>query len=144
MEKINELTSAIIGCAYKIHSALGPGLLESAYEACLALEIRQAGLKVEEQVPIPLVYKTIRLEVGYRLDLLIANEVIVEIKTVDRVIPMHRAQLLTYLRLTDREIGLILNFNEHNMQKGIHRVTREYERKRLREHFLPDPPPRSS
>lgn len=136
IEEINGLTEKIIGCAFRVHTALGPGLLESTYEHCLCHELELSGLTVKRQVVLPLIYKRLAIEAGYRLDLLVQNEVILEIKSVDRVLEVHRAQLLTYLRLTDREVGLLLNFKERSMSHGIHRVTRELEKARQRQRHL--------
>ena len=105
-----------------MHSALGPGLLESAYEHCLAYELRDDGMEVEIQKPLPLVYKEVKLECGYRVDLLVENEVVVEIKAADGIHDLHLAQTLTYLKLLNKEIGLILNFNVISMKNGIKRV----------------------
>jgi len=120
--KQNEITHKILNAAYKVHSALGPGLLESAYEHCLAYELRDDGMEVEIQKPLPLVYKEVKLECGYRVDLLVENEVVVEIKAADGIHDLHLAQTLTYLKLLNKEIGLILNFNVISMKNGIKRV----------------------
>jgi GxxExxY protein len=120
--KLNKITGDIIGAAIEVHRALGPGLLESAYEACLAYELVQQGLKVEQQKPIPVVYKEIRLDCGYRLDLLVENEVIVEVKSVDELAPIHSAQLLSYLRLSGCKVGLLINFNVEILKHGIRRL----------------------
>ena len=109
--EMNDLTQIILDCSYRVHSALGPGLLESAYEECLFYELNLNGLKVEKQKSLPLVYKDIHLDVGYRLDLLVENQVIVEIKAVENLNEVHTAQVLTYLKLSDCKIGLLLNFN---------------------------------
>jgi GxxExxY protein len=101
---------------------LGPGLLESAYEACLFYELRERGLVVEKQVPLPVTYKGVRLEAGYRLDIVVENEVIVEIKSVDDLAPIHTAQLLSYLKLSDRKLGLLVNFNVELVKNGIKRI----------------------
>lgn len=116
------ITDAIIRSAMNVHSELGPGLLESAYGACLAFEFEQAGLRFEPQVPLPLHYRGIRLDAGYRLDFLVEDVVIVELKAVEAVLPLHRAQLLSYLRLSKRPVGLLLNFNVARMALGIHRM----------------------
>lgn len=108
---INELTYKIIGCCMRVHSALGPGLLESAYSTCLVAELRHAGLKGEVNVKVPLVYRGVNLRCGYRLDLLIEETVILEIKTVAALLPIHEAQLVTYLKLSGKPIGLLVNFN---------------------------------
>ena len=118
----NEITHKILNAAYRIHTELGPGLLESAYENCLAYELRQDGLLVETQKPLPLVYKEVKLECGYRVDLLVEREVIVEIKAADGINDIHLAQTLTYLKLLNKEIGLILNFNVTSLKQGIKRV----------------------
>ncbi len=118
---LKHISYDIIGCAYKVHSALGPGVLESAYEICLAHEIVKCGYPVQRQVMIPLEYDGLQLEAGFRLDLLVANEIIVELKTVDRVLPVHQAQIITYLKLMKKQVGLLLNFHEAKMRNGIHR-----------------------
>jgi GxxExxY protein len=122
MAEINEITEKIIGAATEVHRALGPGLLESAYEACLAFELRKRGLNVEEQKPVALVYQSVKLECGYRLDPLIEGCVVIEIKAVDAVMPVHRAQLLSYLKLTGVKVGLLINFNERALKDGITRL----------------------
>ncbi len=119
---LNELTENIIGAAIEVHRALGPGLLESAYEACLVCELRSRGLKVEHQKPLALTYRDVKLECGYRLDLLVEGLVIVEIKTVDHIHPVHRAQLLSYLKLSDLRLGLLINFNVKLLKDGICRM----------------------
>ncbi len=116
-----ELTERIIGAAIKVHRALGPGLLESAYEVCLADEMEREGLAFERQVALPVEYEGRRLDCGYRLDFLVADAVIVELKCVDKVIAIHEAQLLTYLRLARKNVGLILNFNVEMLRQGITR-----------------------
>jgi len=119
---VNEITGAIIKAAMKVHSALGPGLLESAYEACLLYELRKAGLKVEAQVPLPVVYEGVKIDVGYRLDLLVENAVIVELKAVEAILPIHEAQLLSYLKLSGKEVGLLINFHVLHLRNGIKRM----------------------
>lgn len=116
------LTHKIIAGAIEVHRHLGPGLLESAYEECLCWELKQAGLAVDRQVPLPVTYKHVRLELGYRLDLLVENQVIVELKTSECLLPIHEAQLLTYLRLTGVRKGLLLNFNSAVLKDGIKRM----------------------
>ena len=123
--QINEISGTIVDSAISIHSALGPGLLESVYEVLLAHELKQRGLKVERQVPVPICYLGIRFEEGYRLDLLVENLVVVEIKSVEDVLPVHKKQLLTYLRLTGKPLGLLLNFNQNLMKDGITRIANE-------------------
>ncbi len=104
----SELTHEIIKAALAVHSELGPGLLESAYEACLAYELRKAGLDVKAQVPLPLVYQGVKMDLGYRIDLLVADEIVVEIKSIEAVAPVHKAQLLSYLRLSKKKVGLLI------------------------------------
>ncbi len=116
------LTYEIIGCAYKVHKQLGPGLLESTYEICLEYELISAGLEVVRQVALPVIYNSIKLDAGYRIDLLVNNEIIVEIKSVDTLAPIHTAQVLTYLKLSNRKLGLLINFNETNLKNGIKRL----------------------
>jgi GxxExxY protein len=119
---LNELSGKIIGAAMKVHSALGPGLLESVYEACLAYELEQMGLAVRRQVTLPLAYGAVYIEKAYRIDILVEESVIVEIKTVISLLPIHDAQLLTHLRLSHRRLGLLLNFYVPHMRDGIRRV----------------------
>jgi GxxExxY protein len=121
-EEFNQITHDIIGAAIEVHRALGPGLLESAYEACLAYEIGERGPKVERQKPLPLIYKDVTLDCGYRLDLLVENTVIVEVKTVDKLAPIHDAQLLSYLKLSGCKVGLLINFNMPILKHGIRRL----------------------
>ncbi|HEX9011917.1 MAG TPA: GxxExxY protein [Anaerolineaceae bacterium] len=125
-EAINRVTEGIIGAAIQVHRSLGPGLLESAYEACLAYELKDRGWIVEEQKAIPLVYREVKLDCGYRLDLLVQNLVIVEIKAVDEILPIHRAQIISYLRLSGIEAGLLLNFNVKLLKNGIERFLQDH------------------
>ena len=118
----NEVGERILGCALAVHKALGPGLLESVYETCLAHELRKAGLPVQRQLPLPVIYDGIEIEAGYRLDLLIADLVVVEIKALEDVAAVHRAQLLSYLRLGGYRLGYLLNFNVALMRNGIYRL----------------------
>jgi GxxExxY protein len=120
----NELSSSIIGCALKVHKALGPGLLESAYEACLLYELAKLGLKVECQKGLPLIYEEVNLECGYRLDLLVENKVIIELKAVESLSSLHTAQVLTYLKLSNCKLGLLINFNVPLLKDGIKRIVR--------------------
>jgi GxxExxY protein len=120
------LTERIIGLAIDIHRQLGPGLLESAYEECLAFELQQAGIAFERQISVPVVYKSIRLDCAYRLDLKVENKLIVEIKSVERLMPIHEAQLITYLRLTGLAVGLLLNFNTNVLKNGIRRLAHSH------------------
>lgn len=122
MEK-NQITHEIIDSAYKVHTKLGPGLLESAYRTCLAYELRKKGLLVEEEKPLPIIYEEVRLECGYRLDMLVENEVIVELKTVEIFNEVHLAQVLTYLRFSQKHVGLLLNFYVKSLKDGIKRVS---------------------
>ena len=117
-----ELTSSILNCAYRVHSALGPGLLESAYEECLHYELRKSGLEVVKQKPMPLVYEERKLDLGYRTDLFIENKVIIEVKSVDAINPVHLAQIMTYLKLSGCRIGFLINFNVQSLKEGIKRV----------------------
>lgn len=121
-EANDRLTERIIGAAIEVHKELGPGLLESTYETCLEYELRQRGLKVARQVPIPINYKKVRLKTGYRLDLLVEDKVIVEVKAVDELMPIHQAQLLSYLNLASLRVGLLMNFNERLLKEGIRRL----------------------
>ncbi|MFT3685753.1 MAG: GxxExxY protein [Phycisphaerales bacterium] len=116
-----ELTEQIIGCAIRVHKSLGPGLLESVYETCLAHELAKAGLTVQRQIELPIVYDGIRLECGFRIDLLVSSRVVVELKCVEKILPVHEAQLLTYLKLSNHRTGLILNFFTKVLSEGIHR-----------------------
>ena len=118
----NEITKIILKCAFIVHTALGPGLLESSYQACLAYELKQHGLLAETEKPMPLVYKEVNLDVGYRLDLIVENKVIVEIKTVEAFTDINISQLLTYLRLSNCKVGLLLNFRVASLKHGIKRV----------------------
>lgn len=118
----NNLSGLIIGCAMKVHSALGPGLLESVYEECLFYELRKAKLNVGKQIPVPLVYQEVQMECAYRLDLIVENKIIVEVKAVESLQPIHSVQLLTYLKLTKCKLGLLINFNVLHLKDGIKRV----------------------
>jgi len=118
----NELTNKIIGCAIEVHKILGPGLLESAYQECLYYELRKAGLKVEKEIPMPIIYKEIKLEHGYRMDFLVENKVVIELKTVESFTSVHLAQILTYLRLGKYKLGLLINFNVTKLTNGLKRV----------------------
>lgn len=124
----NEITEKIIGCAIKVHKNLGPGLLESAYQKCLSYELKKAGLKVQKEKPLPLVYEDVKLECGYRLDLLVEDTIIVEIKSVEALNDIHLAQVLTYLKLNNSKIGLLINFNVLQLIKGVKRVINKYKK----------------
>jgi GxxExxY protein len=125
-DHLNAITEQIIGAAMEVHRALGPGLLESAYEACLVFELRGRGLSVEQQKPLPITYKNIKLDCGYRLDLVVANCVIVKIKAVERLNPVHEAQLLSYLKLSNCRVGLLLNFHCTMLKHGIRRLVNDF------------------
>jgi GxxExxY protein len=118
----NEISEKIIGCAIEVHKFLGPGLLESAYLECLFYELLKAGLQVEKQKTLPLVYKEVKLDVGYRLDLLVNNKVIVELKSVEALNDIHTAQVLTYLKLSGCKLGLLMNFNVLRLVDGLKRL----------------------
>ena len=118
----NEISSKIIGAAIEVHKQLGPGLLESTYETCLAYELKQMGLDVKQQQALPVVYKEVKLDAGYRIDLLIENKVIIEIKSVEALADIHTAQLLTYLKLKDLKLGLLINFNSVRVVDGLKRI----------------------
>ncbi len=118
----NEIATNVFDCALKVHQALGPGLLESAYEECLFYEIKENGLFIEKQKPLPLIYKEVKLDIGYRVDLLIEKKFIVEIKAVECLNDVHLAQLLTYLKLSDCRLGFLINFNVKLLKDGIRRV----------------------
>ena len=122
----NEISEKIIGCAIEVHKILGPGLLESAYEECLFYEIFQTGLRVEKQKPLPLIYKEIKLEIGYRLDLIVENKVIIEVKSVDALNDIHIAQVLTYLKVSGCKLGLLVNFNVLKVKDGIKRLVNNF------------------
>jgi GxxExxY protein len=118
----NEISSLVIGAAIDVHRELGPGLLESVYEICLIHELNQLGLKFESQVSVPVNYKGIKLDAGFRLDMLVDNRVIIELKSVSALAPVHSAQLMTYLKLTNMKLGLLINFNEALVKDGIKRI----------------------
>jgi GxxExxY protein len=122
MSQTNLITEQILKCAFKVYSALGPGLLESAYQACLKYEIQKTGLLVESEKALPLIYEEVKLDCGYRLDLLVENQVIIELKTVDFFTEVHLAQVLTYLKLSNKKVGLLLNFNTKSLKDGIKRI----------------------
>lgn len=120
--EVNKITESIIGSAIEVHKSLGPGLLESTYLACLSYELNKKKLEVKKQLGLPLVYKEIKLEIGYRLDLLVENKVVIEIKSVDCLSDVHIAQVLTYLKLTNATVGLLINFNVPRLTDGIKRL----------------------
>ncbi|HUO94350.1 MAG TPA: GxxExxY protein [Rhizomicrobium sp.] len=116
------LTEKIIGCAIEVHRGLGPGLLESAYEKCLCFELEQVQLRHVKEVPLPIIYKSVRLDCGYRMDIVVEGQIVIELKTVDRLAPIHEAQLLTYLKLSRIKTGLLLNFNSATLREGLRRL----------------------
>lgn len=118
----NEISRIILDCAFKVHTTLGPGLLESTYRACLAYELEKSGLKVEREKPLPLVYEEVRLECGYRIDILVENKVVIELKTVETFNDVHIAKTLTYMKLSGCKLGLLLNFYTKSLKDGIKRL----------------------
>jgi len=122
MRELNEITYAIIGGAYKVHSGLGPGLLENSYKQCLEYVLNETGLFVEKEKEFPLIFEAVKLGIGYRVDLLVEQQVIIEIKAIESFTDVHTAQVLTYLKLSGCKIGLLLNFNVADMKKGIKRI----------------------
>ena len=119
---LNQITEKVVGCAIEVHKQLGPGLLESTYEACLLYELNRNDLKVKTQIGLPLIYKEIKLEVGYRMDFLVEDSMIIEIKSVEALTDVHTAQVLTYLKLSNSKIGLLINFNVLRLKDGIKRL----------------------
>ena len=121
-EELNTLAERTLDAAYRIHSTFGPGLLESAYTACLVFELHRMGLDVKTEVPVPIVYEGVKLsDVGYRIDILVGNELVIEVKSLEAVAPVHLSQLVSYLKLSNRRLGLLLNFNVDRMKEGIYR-----------------------
>ena len=123
--EVNDLTKTIIGAAIEVHRTLGPGLLESTYEACLFYELEQMGIFVERQVELPVKYKNVRVEIGYRIDLLVENQVIIEVKSVKELLPVHMAQIITYLKISNKSKGLLMNFNEAKWIGGVKRISND-------------------
>jgi GxxExxY protein len=123
----NQLTEKIIGCGIEVHKALGPGLLESAYEECFCYELKQNGLSFSRQVPLPVEYKGIKLDCGYRIDVVVNDLIVIELKTVENILPIHEAQLLTYLKLSRRSVGLLMNFNVPVLKQGITRLVNRFQ-----------------
>lgn len=117
----NEISYKIRGAIFKVYNALGPGLLESAYEAVLSYELIQMGLSVKKQVPLPLIYNEIKLDIGYRLDLLVEEKVIIEIKSIEKITEVHHKQIITYLKLSGKKLGLLINFNTNDIEHSIFR-----------------------
>ena len=136
---INEITEKVIGCAITVHTELGPGLLESAYQECLFYELQSEGLYVEKEKPLPLIYKDIEMECGYRVDLLIEKKVIVELKSVEALTDVHVAQVLTYLKLSNNKIGLLINFNSFRIKDGLRRLINKYYQPQLSQRKISDP-----
>ena len=126
MMQLNDIAYAVIKAAMKVHRILGPGLLESAYEACLAYELTKQGFHVERQKPVPVVYEEVKLDCGFRADLLINSQVIVELKAKEQLRPIDSAQLLSHLRLLRLQVGLLINFHEMDLKDGIHRIVNSY------------------
>ncbi|MGA2356807.1 MAG: GxxExxY protein [Terriglobales bacterium] len=125
-DSLDEISHRIIGAAIEVHRHLGPGLLESAYQSCLAFELKQLGLKLEEQKPLPVVYKNAKLDCDYRLDFVVEDEIIIEIKAIEKLLPIHDAQLLSYLRLTKKRVGLLMNFHVPVLKNGLKRIVNEF------------------
>ena len=125
-QRENIITEEIIGAAIEVHKALGPGLLESAYEECLCYELIKAGLNIKRQVQLPVVYKEVKLNCGYRIDIIVEESIIVELKTAEMLMPIHEAQFLTYLKLTNKNLGLLLNFNVPILKEGIKRIVNKF------------------
>lgn len=125
-ERLDQITRRVIGAAIEVHKTVGPGLLESAYQVCLAFELREQGLKVEEQLPLPVIYKNVKLDCGYRIDLLVENEIVIEIKAIESLAPIHDAQLLSYLRLSRKRVGLLMNFYMRVLKDGLKRIVNEF------------------
>ena len=124
-EELNEITEQVIASAIAVHRVLGPGLLESAYEACLAYELAERGLAVERQKGLPVTYRGVKVDCGYRIDLLVEGRVVVELKAVETLDPIHEAQLLSYLKLSGRKVGLLINFNVKMLKQGIRRMVND-------------------
>ena len=125
-QELDTISKGVIGAAIDVHRALGPGLLEAAYESCLAFELFQRGHVVERQKAVPIIYKAVEVEAGFRVDLLVDQRIIVELKAVEALAPIHKAQLLTYLKLTGLKIGLLMNFNVNILKHGLHRVVNNF------------------
>jgi len=121
-QRVNQITEKVIGCAIEVHRGLGPGLLESAYEECLCYELAQTGLQFRLQVALPVNYKTVKLDCGYRMDLVVEDLVVIEIKAIESLLPVHSAQMITYLKLSGKPVGLLLNFHEETLLRGLKRI----------------------
>ena len=125
-ERLDQISRKIIGAAITVHRALGPGLLESTYEACLAYELVQLGLKVERQKELPVRYRGVVIDCGYRMDLIIEDAIVVEVKSIEQLLPIHQAQVMSYLRLSGLRVGLLLNFNVRILKQGLKRIVNEF------------------
>lgn len=126
-ENLDTISGSVVDAAMKVHSALGPGVLESAYEVCLKHELHKRNIAVRSQVELPVVYDGIRLDAGYRIDLLVAESIVVELKSIDKLSPIHEAQLLSYLKLSNLQVGLLINFNVIHLKDGIKRLVNRYQ-----------------
>ena len=138
--ELNIVSGAVVDAALKVHSILGPGLLESAYESCLAYELVKRGFSVQSQTVLPIRYEEQLIDAGYRIDLMANDAVIVELKSVERLLPIHKAQLLSYLRLSKRKVGLLINFNEVRLKDGIKRIVNEYQGQAINPSLRPPRP----
>jgi GxxExxY protein len=125
--QIDRIAKELVDAAFKVHSSLGPGLLESAYEACIAHELTKRGYRVERQKPQPVIYEGLEIEVGYRLDLLVEDLIIIELKAVEQLAPIHQAQLLTYLKLSNKQLGFLINFNVPLIKNGIRSIANQFQ-----------------
>ena len=125
-KELDAVSNSIIGAAIEVHKALGPGLLEAAYESCLAFELAERGHSVERQKAVPVTYKSVQVEAGFRIDLLVEGKIIVELKAVESILPVHKAQLMTYLTLTGLRVGILVNFNVNMLKQGLHRVVNQF------------------
>jgi len=125
-DSLDEISRRVIGAAIEVHRHLGPGLLESAYESCLVFELKHLGLRLEQQKPLPVIYKDVKLDCGYRLDLVVEDEIIIEIKAVEKLLPIHEAQLLSYLRIAKKRVGLLMNFHVPVLKNGLKRIVNDF------------------
>ncbi len=138
-DRLDQISRRIIGAAIEVHRHLGPGLLESAYQSCLVFELKHLGLSLEEQKALPVVYKEVRLDCGYRLDLLVEDAIIVEIKAIEKLLPIHDAQLLSYLRLAKKRVGLLMNFHVPVLKDGLKRIVNEFPDSEREKRPVPQP-----
>jgi GxxExxY protein len=125
-DRLDQISRRIIGAAIEVHRPLGPGLLESAYETCLAYELKQLGFRIEQQKPLPVVYKDVKLDCGYRLDIVVEDAIILEVKAIEQLAPIHDAQLLSYLRISGLKVGLLINFHVRVLKNGLKRIVNEF------------------